>query len=112
MVRSSYIDWLLEQELRNDGVGDVARWLSAEMDKGFEPVDMFCLLDRTDGNDHLFESIKGGLVEFAMTLKQYTEISDAEATESKLEVALRNEEYLKAAELRDQLKNIRKNNNQ
>lgn len=112
MVRSSYIDWLLEQNFRKDAIGDVSRWLHDEMSNGFEPVDMFCLLDRADGNDHLFENIKGGLVEFAMGLESYSEITDEQTLKSKLDVSLRNEDYLKAAEIRDELNKIKREKNE
>lgn len=107
MIRSSYIDWILEQNFRQDAIGDVSRWLHREISEGFEPVDMFCLLDRADGDDHLFENIKSGLIEFAMGLDAYSEISEEETLKSKLQVSLRNEEYLKAAEIRDELNKIK-----
>lgn len=107
MLRSSYIDWMLEQNFRQDSIGDVSRWLHKEMLEGFEPVDMFCMLDRAGNDDHLFESIKNGLIEFSMGLHAYSEISEEETLKSKLDVSLRNEEYLKAAEIRDELNKIK-----
>jgi len=118
MIRSSYIDWLMDQSHRSDEIGDASRWLIRHMRSGFEPIDMFDLLDKAASETNLEGldiSIKRGLVEFATGLESYTEISEEQTLESKLEAALREEDYKKAARLRDEMdilqKEIKNNNN-
>lgn len=116
MQRSTYIDWLLEQSFRPDHIGDAARWLTKKIDEGFDPVDMFCLLEATGEDLHLTEAVQEGLVEYAITLQQLGQrvsvITDEEALQMKLDSALRTEDYNKAAQLRDQINKIQTNKNQ
>lgn len=112
MQRSSYINWLLDQNLRRDPIGDLSRWLIKEMDNGFDPTDMFCILEHEQVKDD-FEKRKviyEGLAEYGFLIKErndkIVEISDLDALERKLDVAIKNEDYLKAAELRDEIKKL------
>lgn len=110
MERSTYIDWLLEQNLRADQIGDVARWLIKQIDEGFDPIDMYCLMERAGEDLHLTESIQEGLIEYALMIQRtggrIQVIGDEETLQMKLESALRNEDYEKAAKLRDEINRL------
>ena len=112
MQRSSYIDWLLDQNLRTDSIGELSRWLIKEMDNGFDPTDMFCILEheQVKGNFEKRKTIYEGLAEYGFLIKErndrIVEISELDALERKLDVAIRNEDYLKAAELRDEINKL------
>lgn len=105
-MRSSYIDWLLEQQWRPDETGELARWVSAKPD--LEPLEFQDILeeigDDTDRKQQAFDT----LLEFGIIIKEegadINIIDSAEIDKYKLERAIRNENYEEAARLRDKQK--------
>lgn len=102
MIRSSYIEWLLEQQWRTDEVGELARWVIAEPE--FVPLELHDILDRCNDTMKIiaFESF----VEFAENIpkdKPITTISENDIDQERLNIAVSHENYEEAAKLRDKL---------
>jgi len=117
-MRSSYIDWLLDQKDRVDDIGYLAKWVVSE---DFDPVEFPDIVERIktnplpdtmmgsgeDNSYNLRAIAYGSLVEYATILAENKSevfiIDDTELNKEKLKNALRNEDYLEAARLRDEL---------
>jgi len=116
-MRSSYIDWLLDQKDRVDDIGYLAKWVVSE---DFDPVEFPDIVERIktnplpdtmmgsgeDNSYNLRAIAYGSLVEYATILAENKSevfiIDDTELNKEKLKNALRNEDYLEAARLRDE----------
>ena len=114
-MRSSFIDWLIEQQYRPDDVGNLSRWVLAESE--FEPLELNDILDRINADpDNTVEDPKkmkehalSSLVEYGNILYDERDninlniISDEAIQQEKLNIAIRNENYEEAAKLRDKI---------
>lgn len=123
-MRSSYIEWLFEQQYRTDDIGYLVKWVLLQSE--FDPVEFPDILDQIDKNplpdtmmgsseDHtkrLRSIAYESLVEFATELKgdeppTIVVIEEKDILEQKLENALKYENYLEAAKLRDELNKLK-----
>jgi hypothetical protein len=110
-MRSSYIEWLVEQKYRMDDIGLLSRWVLDEMNVGFTPIEFDDVLSRIRDNAErsrkffLNSTAYESLVEFAtdIPIESISIIDDSDVLEQRLENAVNNEEYEKAAEIRDEI---------
>lgn len=123
-MRSSYIEWLFEQQYRTDDIGYLVKWVLLQSE--FDPVEFPDILDQIEKNP-LPDTMMGSseyhtkrlrsiayesLVEFATELKgdeppTIVVIEEKDILEQKLENALKYENYLEAAKLRDELNKLK-----
>lgn len=59
-MRSSFIDWMLEQYWRDDHVGELSRWIIEQPD--FEPIEFHDILEKVNENDDLKSSAIDSLI--------------------------------------------------
>lgn len=110
-MKSSYITWILEQNLRQDNVGIISRWILDQPE--FEPVEFHDILEKTKDEELRSFAIES-LVEYAGTIIEEGAIikiiDDEEIDKERLNIALKHENYEEAAELRDRLNAIYQSN--
>ena len=123
-MRSSYIEWLFEQQYRIDDIGYLVKWVLS-FDE-FDPVEFPDILDQIEKNplpdnmmgssEHHTKRLRSiayeSLVEFATEIKgdeppTIVVIEEKDILEQKLENALKYENYLEAAKLRDELNKLK-----
>ena len=104
-MRSSFIDWLLEQQHRPDRVGTASRWLSREMNDGFDPIELEDIAIRAKNGmkDMVIESFLEFGIMLSKTKSKVSIIDDKEIDKEKLKRAVREEKYEEAAKLRDKI---------
>ncbi len=122
-MRSSFIKWLVEQNHRIDNIGKISRWVNAEIETGFEPIELHCVLSRIlekKEKKNLIKETQEAFLEFASELfgdvKDIEEmlisgvkiIPEDDVMDAKLDNAVRSENYEEAARLRDQINEKKK----
>jgi hypothetical protein len=112
-MRSSFIDWLLQQHWRNDEVGFLAKWVMNEPD--FEPLEFHDLLARIKENpsgtvgdaDNMKTAALDSLLAYAAIIAEeggsINVIDETELTKERLKIAVSQEKYEEAAKLRDKI---------
>lgn len=102
-MRSSFIDWMLEQYWRDDHVGELSRWIIEQPD--FEPIEFHDILEKVNENDDLKSSAIDSLIEYATTVIDDNTIlkviDDMEVDKERINIAVRQERFEDAAILRD-----------
>jgi len=119
-MRSSFIDWLIEQQEADGKAGILSRWVLSEIE--FEPLEFHDILERIINDPHGTVDDKAEmkaiavycLVDYASFLAEegigIKIIEDAEIDKERLNIALKNENYEEAAKLRDRLNKLKDGN--
>jgi hypothetical protein len=107
-MRSSFIDWILEQNMRSDNIGVISRWVISE--PNFEPVEFHDILEKVDNKELRGFAIEA-LVEYAGEIAEQglgvKIIDEKEIDQERLNIAISQENYEEAAKLRDRLIKLR-----